>query len=101
MALDRALARVAREKGRPRWPTLLDIFDNHRGFDQREIVVDQDRHPAARVERPKFRRLQIAGVERQRLAMIGNSLEFKRKPDPPRIGRAGGVIEADRHLVRP
>jgi hypothetical protein len=62
--------------------TLLDIFDNRRGFGEREIVVDQDRHAAARVEGPKFRRLQVAGVERQRLAMIGNSLVFQREPDP-------------------
>jgi hypothetical protein len=41
--LDRALARIADEKGRPRWPALLDIFDDRRGFGEREIVVDQDR----------------------------------------------------------
>ena len=86
--LDRALARIAGEQGRPRRPTLPDMFDNRRGFGEREIVVDQDRHAAARVERPEFRRLQVAGVERQRLAMIGNSIVFKREPDPPRIARA-------------
>src|ERR1700733_6252653 len=86
--LDGALARITGEKGRPRWPALLDIFDNRRRFGEHEIVIDQDWHAAARVEGPQFGRLQVAGVERQRLAMIGNSLVFKREPDPPRIGRA-------------
>jgi hypothetical protein len=38
------------------------------------------------VERPEFRRLQVAGVERQRLAMIGNSLCSSASQTPPRIG---------------
>ena len=85
--LNRALARIAGERAGLE-ATFLDIFDDRRGFGEREIVVDQDRHAATRVERPEFRRLQVAGAERQRLAMIGNSLVFKREPDPPRIGRA-------------
>jgi hypothetical protein len=61
-----------------------DIFGDRCEFGDREIVVDQDRHAATRVERPEFRRLQVAGVERQRLAMIRNTLVFKREPDPRR-----------------
>ena len=65
-----------------------DIFGDRCGFGEREIVVDQDRHAAARVERPEFRRLQVAGVARQRLAMIGNSLCSSASQTPPPIGRA-------------
>jgi hypothetical protein len=39
-------SRVAGEKGRPRWPALLDIFGD------REIVVDQDRYAATRLSAP-------------------------------------------------
>jgi hypothetical protein len=41
------------KKGRPRWTTLLDIFDDRRGSGERETAVDQVRHAATRVERPE------------------------------------------------
>ena len=84
--LDRALARIAGEQGRPRRPTLPDMFDTRRGFGQRKIVVDQDRRTATRVGAPNSPPVFKAGVERRRLATIGNSLVFKREPDPRGMG---------------
>jgi hypothetical protein len=58
--LDRALARLVSEKRRAIGPPVFNIFDDRRGFVEREIVVDQHRRPLSRIERHVLGRLQMA-----------------------------------------
>src|SRR5215217_8643071 len=76
---------------------VLDIVDDRV---EREAVNDSTGTRWRGFRTRKVRRLEIAGVEGQRLQVVRHALVLKREPDAPSIGRAGCAVGRDRRGVR-
>jgi len=75
-------------------PAVLDIVDDRV---EREAVDDSTGTRWRGFRTRKVRRLEIAGVEGQRLQVVRHALVLKREPDAPSIGAPDaqwGVIVA-------
>src|SRR5215218_5373299 len=95
--LQRALAQVGGEKARFARLFVLQKFHDGRRLEKGEAVVDDHWHAPARVEGAEFWRLQVTLVEREHLQLVRKTLVLEREPDTPPIGRAGRVVEGERH----
>ena len=80
--------------------TLLEVFEDDRGFPQGEVAVDQCGDFAPWVEREELGRAVLGAIEAEELQLVGELLVLEREPDLPRVGGAGAVVEGEGHAGR-